>query len=322
MTAVPAPRIRALNAAPIDPGAGMVLYWMIASRRLTSNFALQRAADAARDLRKPLVIFEAIRAGYRFASDRLHRFVLDGMAEHARALASTQVTYLPYVEPAAGAGHGLLEALAADACLVVTDDFPCFFLPRMTAAAALRLRVRIEAVDSSGLLPMRAAGRPFSSAFAFRAHVQKTVRDELANWTAPIDLAALPPRWTGPASPITARWPMAPLDALSAPEALLARLPIDHGVEPVRTRGGAAAARAALDRFVGEAIGRYAVDHRQPEIEGTSRLSPYLHFGHIGAHEVFAAVMTAERWTTRRLSPRGGGRREGWWGVGAGARAF
>ena len=32
--------------------------------------------------------------------------------------------------------------------------------------------------------------------------------------------------------------------------------------------------------------------------------------------------MTAEGWTTRNLSPTGGGRREGWWGVSAHAEAF
>jgi deoxyribodipyrimidine photo-lyase len=37
---------------------------------------------------------------------------------------------------------------------------------------------------------------------------------------------------------------------------------------------------------------------------------------------VFAAVMKAERWTTRRLASTSRGAREGWWGVGAGANAF
>jgi hypothetical protein len=32
--------------------------------------------------------------------------------------------------------------------------------------------------------------------------------------------------------------------------------------------------------------------------------------------------MTSERWTTRRLSPRGGGAREGWWGVSDAANLF
>ena len=32
--------------------------------------------------------------------------------------------------------------------------------------------------------------------------------------------------------------------------------------------------------------------------------------------------MTSERWTTRRLSQRGGGAREGWWGVSDSANTF
>ena len=36
----------------------------------------------ARRLRRPLVVLEALRCGYPWASDRLHRFVLDGMADN------------------------------------------------------------------------------------------------------------------------------------------------------------------------------------------------------------------------------------------------
>ena len=63
------------------------------------------------ELGKPLVILEALRAGYPWASDRLHRFVLDGMADTARRLRGTGVAYYPYVEPARDAGKGLLRAL-------------------------------------------------------------------------------------------------------------------------------------------------------------------------------------------------------------------
>jgi deoxyribodipyrimidine photo-lyase len=66
----------------------------------------------------------------------------------------------------------------------------------------------------------------------------------------------------------------------------------------------------------------YGQQHNHPDADATSRLSPYLHFGHISAHEVFAAVMTHERWTTRKLAARGGGAREGWWGVSDSANQF
>ena len=66
----------------------------------------------------------------------------------------------------------------------------------------------------------------------------------------------------------------------------------------------------------------YPEDRGDPDLAGTSGLSPYLHFGHLSAHEVFSAVMTHERWTTRRLGTKGAGRREGWWGTTSGAEAF
>ena len=81
MPAVPAMRIRKSNEASVRPAGVYVLYWMISSRRLHWNFALDRALEHCAELGKPLVVFEALRIGYQWASDRLHRFVLDGMAD-------------------------------------------------------------------------------------------------------------------------------------------------------------------------------------------------------------------------------------------------
>jgi len=310
-----------LNDVPVAVERDYVLYWMIAYRRTTSNFALQRAVVAALELGKPLVVLEALRCGYRWASDRLHRFVIDGMVDNARAFRGTPVTYLSYIEPVAGAGSGLLDALAARACLVVTDDYPCFFLPRMTEAAARGVTARLESVDSNGLLPMREAQRTFVTAFSFRAYLQRTLPAAIAAWPAPLDFARLAGSAHLPAAILT-RWPMTPVAQLASPDALIADLPIDHSVRPVDTRGGAVAAHAALTRFAGTSLTAYADRHSHPDDDGTSRLSPYLHFGHLSAHEVFAAVMTTERWTSRKLGPPAGGRREGWWGVGPGAESF
>jgi deoxyribodipyrimidine photo-lyase len=335
--AVPLSRIRALNARNFRPDGAYVLYWMTACRRLRANDALNRAVEIARELGRPLVVFEGLRAGYPFASDRLHAFVIDGMAEHARVLRQTEVAYYPYVEAAPGEGRGLLDALARHAAAIVTDDYPCFFLPRMAAAAAARVPVRIEAVDSNGLLPMRAAAREFATAYSFRAHLQRELPALLGTWPRDIDLTGLPRAAAGAGgraraqdtgalsivdARILARWPATPAGALDDSAALAARLPIDHSVPPVGRRGGSTAGRAALAAFVSAKLARYAVDHSHPDADGTSGLSPWLHFGHLSPHEVFDAVATAERWTSRRLAARAGGKREGWWGMSAGAEAF
>lgn len=306
-------RIRPLNDHPLHPERTYVLYWMIAARRLQSNFALERAVSLARERRVPLVIFEPLRAGYRWANDRLHRFVIDGMVDHARALAGTPVTYLPYVEPKAGEGQGLLAALARHAVAVVTDDYPAFFLPHMVSAAARQVDTQFEAIDSNGLLPMRAAGREFVTAFSHRAYIHNHFREHLRLWPAALTFEDLPRLASLPKD--LARWRFTPVADLDAPARLIASLPIDHSVATVEWRGGDAAARAALDRFIAGGLGRYADDRNEPALTGTSRLSPYLHFGHLSAHDVFSAVATAEGWRPGKLAAKGGGKREGWWGV-------
>jgi len=320
--AVPAVRIRLANDAPVRAERSCVLYWMVAARRTGSNFALQRAVELARELRRPLVVFEPLRAGYAWASDRLHAFVLQGMADNARALARSRVRYLPYVETRPGDGAGLLEALAAAAAVVVTDDAPVFFLPRMVAAAAGRPDVRVEAVGGHGLHPLRAVDRVFPTAFSYRAHLHKTLRGHLDDVPLADPLAGvrLPPAPS--LDGVVARWGEAPPALLSGSAAELARLSIDHGVAPVAIRGGAEAGRARLAAFVAHDLATYADDRNDPDEPRTSGLSPYLHFGHLSAHEVFEAVMSHEGWTRRRLAASGGGKREGWWGVGRGAESF
>jgi deoxyribodipyrimidine photo-lyase len=103
---------------------------------------------------------------------------------------------------------------------------------------------------------------------------------------------------------------------------MLCDLPIDHHVAPVPIAGGSGPARARLDDFVARVLSNYADGHNQPEQDLTSRLSPWLHFGHISAHEVFERVMSHERWTSRTLGTGARGAREGWWNVGRSAEAF
>jgi deoxyribodipyrimidine photo-lyase len=149
---------------------------MIAARRTRWNFALDRAMGWARELKKPLVVFEALRADYPWASDRLHRFVIDGMAENLASFGRSPVTYFPYVEPSVGAGKGLLSTLAKSASVVVTDEFPCFFLPRMVHAAAQQIDVAMETVDGNGLIPLAVPDRAFTAASHFRRFVQRRSR--------------------------------------------------------------------------------------------------------------------------------------------------
>jgi deoxyribodipyrimidine photo-lyase len=67
------------------------------------------------------------------------------------------------------------------------------------------------------------------------------------------------------------------------------RLAWDEGLQATWQPGEAGAA-AALDRFCGGAIESYDADRNRPDRSGTSRLSPFLHFGEISARQALVAA--------------------------------
>jgi len=320
---VPGQRIRNINDRELNPEGQYVLYWMIACRRTRWNFALQRAAEMARELDRPLLVLEPLTCDYPHANDRLHRFILQGMADNLSALSGKALTYYPYVESASGAGKGLLAALSVQACLVVTDDFPSLFYFRLTRSAGKHLTVRLEAVDGNGLLPMRIADRTFPTAYAFRRFLQKNLPQHLMEWPEDDPLEDLRD-WSTLALPgtITERWPSAATALQSVGEFRLDKLPVDHYVPPAQIRGGQETARQRLTGFLDEKMDRYTEDRNHPDRKATSGLSPYLHFGHISSHEIFSTIVRREGWTPHDLSLRTDGKRSGWWRMSVDAENF
>jgi len=322
-SALPRLRLQSRNDAPVREDGRFVLYWMNSAHRTRFNFALERAAEWALRLQRPLVVLELLRCGYPHASDRIHRFLLEGMAANARRLAGKPVLHYPYLEPAPGRAEGLLEALGAQACVAITDVFPAFFLPGWVEEIAARFPVRLEEVDSNGLLPLRAADEPFATAHSFRHFLQRMLPPHLGDFPReePLRGARLPAPRPLPAA-VTRRWPPATERALWGAPEVLARLPIDHSVPPVEHHGGSEEGRAALRLFARKRLARYAEERNHPDLDATSGLSPYLHFGHVSAHEVFSVVAAAEGWDSGKLSTKAGGGRSGWWGMGESAEAF
>ena len=320
---VPTHRTRKANDVPINPRGDFVLYWLIANRRVTWNYGLQRAVERAVELGKPLVILEALRIGYPWACERFHGFILEGMADNARRLQKTDVFYYPYVEPAPDADKGLLAALSKRACLIVTDDFPAFFLPRMLASATTKIPAHFELIDSNGLLPMHSADRVFPTAYAFRRFLQKTLPAFLTEHPKadPLKGVSLKVFKSLPRD-ITSKWPRASHRLLSGDPSALAPFDLNHSVRPVSTHGGTGQARRILKKFLDDKLLQYSENRNHPDLDGSSGLSPYLHFGHLSAHQVFHQTARKESWSSNMLSNKTTGSRSGWWGMSEAAEAF
>ncbi len=91
--------------------------------------------------------------------------------------------------------------------------------------------------------------------------------------------------------PAPARWPASlELGKLN----LLPGRKWDAGIAAVWQPGEAAAAKR-LRKFVAAAMEEYSDRRNQPDVAGTSGLSPHLHFGEIGPRQIWAAVAAVSK---------------------------
>jgi deoxyribodipyrimidine photo-lyase len=307
-------RVRTANKASLNADGDYVLYWMTMTRRPGWNYALQRAVDYAKKLNKPLIVLEPLRCDYRWNCVRFHSFIMEGMAANREAFKSN-VTYYPYLEPEREAGKGLLKALGERACVVVGDDFPCYFLPHMLEAAARQLGVLFEVVDSNGLLPLSAAPKAFDRAVDFRRFLQKNLEPHLEHPPLADPLRGHDLRTKIPKD-ILERWPMARSDA--RPE----DFPVNQAIQPVWYKGGHTFGELALKDFLQNRVRRYEDERSEPMSGVASGLSPYLHFGYVSAHQVLHELSQKEQWNHTKIAPRATGKKAGWWGMSSPAEAF
>lgn len=261
------------------PGGAYVLYWMQSARRIDQNLALDYAISLANGLRLPVLVYESLRPDYPSANDRIHTFVLQSVAEKYAAAAARGVRYAFFLPHTPKQARGMVARLAAEASVVVTDEFPAFVLREQTRRFIARGAGPVHLVDSNGILPMRAIpGEQYSARFLRdRAH-----RLFESLWSRPPELA--PKR-----RPFRGDLPFEPWDGVDVAAAVKA-CRIDHGVGPVETAGGREEALRRLGEFVDGRLDGYAAG-RSRAAAGTSGLSPYLHFGMVSAEEVARAVL-------------------------------
>ena len=114
---------------------------------------------------------------------------------------------------------------------------------------------------------------------------------------------AAPVRFAAQALPAPVQWPR----SLELPELRLRpRIPWDAGLAAAWQPGEAGGAKR-LKQFVGRAMEAYAEERNRPDLDGTSRLSPWLHTGELSPRQVWAAVKAQSKDTG--VFPPGNGAR-------------
>jgi predicted NAD/FAD-dependent oxidoreductase/deoxyribodipyrimidine photolyase len=275
-------RAHALNDRPVDPTGDFVLCWLHHAIRAHENPALDAAVAIANGLGKPVLVYQGLAGAHRFNSDRHHVFIMQGARDlhrdlRARGVAS--VFHLPR-DPLASSP---LRTLIERSCAVITEDFPAPPFPRWSKAHAERSGVAMLALDSACLLPVRALDKRISRAFQFRDAAQETYDAVIAQaWTDVEPEVGAPD--TGALD-----LPFEPVDLEGVDlGALAARCDIDHTIPAIRhTIGGSDAGYARWDNFRDNGLRSYHNRRNDAaDLTGVSRLSPYLHHGHVSPFRI------------------------------------
>ncbi|MEE4380371.1 MAG: FAD-dependent oxidoreductase, partial [Pseudomonadales bacterium] len=272
-------RTTALNRQPVVESAAFVLYWMRTSVRGHENPALDAALLLGRSLGVPVFVYHALSERYPFASDRHHRFILEGARDVQAELAARGIGYAFHLERPGHRGDHLLT-LASRAAAVVTESFPWTPIRAWTRRVAHEAPVGTIGVDAACLVPMRTVPADARDrAFRFRK-ATRTAREAA--------LAAEPEEIAPEHPPFLPDLPFEPVDLATADLAeLVAACAIDHTVGPVpHTPGGSRAGYARWEAFRDGGLRRYDKRRNDPLADGVSRLSPYLHYGHVSPFRV------------------------------------
>ena len=294
-----------------DKSGDYVVYWMQANRRIEYNYALEYAVAVANSLQKPLLIYEVLDVDYPWACERFHHFILEGIKEHHLYFTNKSikgVRYVPYIELEKGHARGLIYALAANACGIISDEFPVLNIRKYNERVANKVSVPYITIDSNGIIPLGVTEKDPYSAYLFRKVMQRYIVEALKYPPAKEPLVNLK-NWGQCTLPtnFTERYAFDE-NLLNNLDSLLNGLPINHTIKKVEKVGTRVRALEIMNHFVEFKLARYEEDRNHPDRQGGSGLSPWLHFGKISSYEIVDKVLSKQPlgWNIEESEPNGG----------------
>lgn len=267
------PRVTVRRGGAFRPGAACVLLWMQRAQRASDNPALATAIRIGNRLGLPVVAFLGFMPHYPRATLRAYAFLFGGAEEVEADLARVGI---PLVVRPFPDHHVVPFAEEVRAAVIVGDENPMREPTSWRRQVATEAACPVVTVETECLVPPALFEKQEFAARTLRPKYHRV----MDAWLRP-EPTELPTRtMSSPPRGV-------PVKGLAVPEGWR----IDRSVAPVATFSpGPLSARRALDAFVKERLDGYAENRNQPDLPITSRLSPWLHFGHLGPRDVACAV--------------------------------
>ncbi len=274
------PRITIRRDGEPDPNGKCVLYWMQRGQRGRDNHAINLGVVVANALGLPLVVYFAGISNFPHANLRHYVFLNQGLPDIEEDLAARNISFVMRRAP-----HESHLKMVEDvgAAMVIGDENPMREPERWRRELAEKLTVPFWTVDTDVVVPSRLIEKAQYGAYTIRPRLYKLLPEYLVPYENPHAAHA----WRKPAhfqqdsvhEDMTRGWK-----------------DLDRSVGPVEGwRGGMHEGLRRLEHFTGKLLKDYEVQRNKPEADGTSSMSPYLHYGHVGPQTIALAVDAAAK---------------------------
>jgi len=270
-----------LNGHPIAKSGAFVLYWMHHAVRGHENPALDTALWVADRLQLPTLVYQCLCGRHPYNSDRHHTFILEGAQDVEKELKRRGISYCFHLAERPD-DPTPLRGLINRAALTLTEEFPAPPFNRWTNYLAAIASCPFWAVDTACILPMQLLEKPYERAFQFRKATWESYRKRMTQVYQSSAATVIP---------FNGQLGFEALDLASADIAgCCARCRIDHTVGPIpHTRGGSEAGYKRWEQFEQRGLSDYAETRNDAAIPfpaGVSRMSAYLHHGHVSPFRI------------------------------------
>ncbi len=261
-------RVRHLKEG--SPSQGPVLYWMSRDQRVRDNWALLFAQSLAREHKSPLAVAFCLVPRFLGATIRQYGFMLKGLRDVEQALRKKDIPFFLVKGSPGDEIPSLVSTKKAGA--LVTDFSPLRIKQKWNSDVARNIDIPFYEVDAHNIVPCwHASPKQEYAAYTFRPKIHRLL---------PQYLEEIPPLKKHPCS-YTEK--VGAVDWKGVTEFLN----VDHTIREIEwLRPGEEAARNVLRDFLRNRLSGYGMKRNDPNKEGLSNLSPYLHFGHISAQRV------------------------------------
>jgi deoxyribodipyrimidine photo-lyase len=260
------------------PQGKCVVYWMQRAQRGVDNHAVDLAVKIANLLGLPLVVYFAGISNFPHANLRHYVFLNQGLPDIEADLGSRNISFVMRLAPRES--H---EQLLADvhAAFLVGDENPMREPERWRNHLASQIKIPFWTVDTDVVVPSKLVEKAQYGAYTLRPRLYRL----LPEYLQPYENLHAEHEWKKPRG----------FHADSVHEDMTREWKdFDRSVAPVEAwNGGTRAGLKRLKIFTGKLLEAYDSQRNHPETDGTSCMSPYLHFGHVGPITIALAVDAA-----------------------------